>query len=154
MKRCPVCSAEYPDTQKFCVTDGTPLPMPRAEAGQPVAMLRVILQDRDIMQVPLSDAELEIGKSAENGLAIPDPTVSRKHAIIRREGDHYSVYDAGSRNGVFVNGTKLGPAGHALKTGDVIQLGKVRITFGYQASGVRPVPAPEVRVMKKAPVPG
>ena len=144
MKRCPVCSAEYPDSQKFCVTDGTPLPMPRAEAGQPVAMLRVILQDRDIMQVPLSDAELEIGKSAENGLAIPDPTVSRKHAIIRREGDHYSVYDAGSRNGVFVNGSKLGPAGHALKTGDVIQLGKVRITFGYQASGVRPVPAPEV----------
>ncbi|MCC6743016.1 MAG: MFS transporter [Acidobacteria bacterium] len=108
-----------------------------------MAMLRVILPDRDIMQVPLSDAELEIGKSADNGLAIPDPTVSRKHAIIRREGEGYAVYDAGSRNGVFVNGTKLGPAGHPLKTGDVIQLGKVRITFGYQATAARPAPEAE-----------
>ena len=72
-------------------------------------MLRVILPDRDIMQVPLSDAELEIGKSAENGLAIPDPTVSRKHAVIRREGDHYSVCLLYTSPSIIVASTALMP---------------------------------------------
>ena len=51
--------------------------------------------------------------------------VSRVHADIVKEGDHYYIEDTGSANGTYINHTPL-PIGnrHKLKTGDRIAFGK------------------------------
>jgi hypothetical protein len=58
-------------------------------------------------------------------------SVSRRHAkIVARDGEYFLTEEVGALNGTFVNGTKLvagKPA--ALKNGDQINLGTVRLVF-------------------------
>jgi transcriptional regulator with GAF, ATPase, and Fis domain len=48
--------------------------------------------------------ELSLGRDATNGLPIGDPSVSRRHCLILREGTGFKVRDLDSRNGTLVNG--------------------------------------------------
>jgi transcriptional regulator with GAF, ATPase, and Fis domain len=48
--------------------------------------------------------ELSLGRDATNGLPISDPSVSRRHSLIYREGTGFKVRDLDSRNGTLVNG--------------------------------------------------
>jgi len=51
--------------------------------------------------------ELSLGRDAMNGLPISDPSVSRRHCIIRRDGNGFRVSDLDSRNGTTVNGQAI-----------------------------------------------
>ena len=54
--------------------------------------------------IPLADGEVTIGREASNGIAVIDPSVSRKHcAFVGRDGK-FQVRDLDSRNGTLVNG--------------------------------------------------
>ncbi len=55
-----------------------------------------------IFALPIED--LSIGRDATNVLPISDPSVSRRHCILRRERDGFKVLDLESRNGTLVNG--------------------------------------------------
>ena len=57
---------------------------------------------------------------------------SRRHAIIDRDGDYYTIVDLGSTNGTRVNGALL-PANQPqrLRTGDRIKIGEVEIEFRW-----------------------
>lgn len=59
-----------------------------------------------------------------------DGTVSRRHALILRDGPSVVVEDTGSRNGTFVHQVKV-EAGlqHELQDGDEIRFGTVRFRF-------------------------
>jgi transcriptional regulator with GAF, ATPase, and Fis domain len=48
--------------------------------------------------------ELSLGRDASNGLPINDPSVSRRHCLIHREGGGFKLRDLDSRNGTLVNG--------------------------------------------------
>jgi transcriptional regulator with GAF, ATPase, and Fis domain len=48
--------------------------------------------------------ELSLGRDASNGLPIGDPSVSRRHCLIRSDGSGFKVRDLESRNGTLVNG--------------------------------------------------
>jgi hypothetical protein len=48
-----------------------------------------------------------IGRSAECQLSLDDPLVSRKHAALHVRTDGIAVQDLESRNGVYVNGTRI-----------------------------------------------
>jgi transcriptional regulator with GAF, ATPase, and Fis domain len=52
----------------------------------------------------LPDSDLSLGRDASNGLPISDPSVSRRHCLIRREASGFKVRDLDSRNGTLVNG--------------------------------------------------
>jgi DNA-binding response OmpR family regulator len=65
--------------------------------------------------------EITIGRSADCLISIPVRWISRIHARLRREEGRFKLEDAGSKNGVFVNGQRI-IKGHALNDGDVIQL--------------------------------
>jgi len=72
-----------------------------------------------------------LGRSETNTIVVPEGTVSRAHAAIRREGDAYLLRDAGSTGGTYVNGEPL--AGErTLRDGDVIGLGTV-VTLAVRA---------------------
>lgn len=77
-------------------------------------------------------------------LCIPEHTVSRRHARIRRRGNVCLVEDLHSVNGTFVDGQRL-PAGgmQALREGDEIGVASVRMRF-HSLLVSPPEPAPAI----------
>jgi phosphoserine phosphatase RsbU/P len=79
---------------------------------------------------PLDRDVMRIGRASQNAIQIADPTVSKEHAEITRNGDRLTIRDLGSRNGTRVNGIEVQePA--AIRDGDAIEIGKVfaRVTI-------------------------
>jgi adenylate cyclase len=81
-----------------------------------------------------------IGRSSANPIALKgDTSVSRQHALIRRQGENeYSVIDLGSANGTFVNG-KLLLVPTVLRNGDVLKVGDTVMRFEFEG----PCPEPD-----------
>ena len=52
----------------------------------------------------LPSDDLSLGRDASNGLPISDPSVSRRHCLIRRDETGFKIQDLDSRNGTLVNG--------------------------------------------------
>ena len=79
-------------------------------------------QTVDIVQKPGADA-FAIGLDPGCNISLPDMLVSRHHAYLKvRESGECWIEDAGSRNGTFVNGEKLGAKERLLKHGDKISI--------------------------------
>lgn len=73
-------------------------------------------------EVPLPEnREIIIGRSHNIDITLLEDMVSRKHARIYREGDHYVIEDLNSTNGTFVNGNRIKK--QILKEGDRILIG-------------------------------
>ena len=73
---------------------------------------------------PLEGEVAVVGRSSRCTVHLPDGTVSKEHAEIRREGDAWRVRDLGSRNGTRVNGRDVVGA-VAIRSGDRIEFGQV-----------------------------
>jgi transcriptional regulator with AAA-type ATPase domain len=56
---------------------------------------------------PVGNGRSTIGRSRENDLVIDCKGVSRRHAIVEREGDRITIIDAQSTNGLLVGGRKV-----------------------------------------------
>jgi pSer/pThr/pTyr-binding forkhead associated (FHA) protein/Zn-dependent protease with chaperone function len=69
-----------------------------------------------------------IGRNLDNDIVIANDRVSRYHAEIVREGGELMITDAGSRNGVWLNGSKV-TAPTPLRSGDNVRLGRQEFTF-------------------------
>ncbi len=70
----------------------------------------------------LPPGEFVIGRSDECQLALDDPLVSRRHAVLRVTPVSVIVVDLGSRNGVLVNGDKISHE-KRLRNGDRVAIG-------------------------------
>jgi sigma-B regulation protein RsbU (phosphoserine phosphatase) len=95
-----------------------------------------------VFRVPLDPLPFCIGRSPENHLVLRDNRASRSHASIRRDGAQLIVEDAGSRNGIEVNGVK--EQSHVLRHGDVIRFGvddSYELTFINEAPAAAPTQA-------------
>jgi len=60
-----------------------------------------------IQRLALTPGEHSLGSSQECDLQIIHPTVSRKHALVRVDGDGVEVEDLGSRNGIRLGSSKV-----------------------------------------------
>ena len=67
------------------------------------------------------------GRSTKSDIFLDDVTVSRKHAIFTHQDGAWTVRDAGSLNGTYVNRERTDSA--VLSAGDEVQIGKYRMTF-------------------------
>jgi len=67
------------------------------------------------------------GRSVNSDIFLDDVTVSRQHVIFERNGTQFSIRDAGSLNGTYVNHVSVADA--VLTDGDEVQIGKYRLTF-------------------------
>lgn len=87
------------------------------------------LIDGKVREQPLTGADLTIGRSPQMGLTVPEsvPGISRHHATIQKRGVSWWLIDAGSRNGSFINQTRVTEA--ELHHTDVIHLGPFEIQF-------------------------
>lgn len=76
------------------------------------------------LELPIGD--FVVGRGPECQLAVDDPLVSRKHAVLRVSSSGVVAQDLGSRNGVLVNGVKL-EGSRELVPGDKIRIGNQEI---------------------------
>jgi pSer/pThr/pTyr-binding forkhead associated (FHA) protein len=80
----------------------------------------------------LSAALTRLGRRAESEISLDDITVSRRHAEIERTAVGYTVRDAGSLNGTYVNGQRI-EGSVQLRHGDELQVGKFHLVFFQKA---------------------
>ena len=72
--------------------------------------------------IPLPDGEVTLGRDPTNAVPVVDPSVSRRHCLLRREEDgRFQVKDLDSRNGTIVNGVVVKE--QWLRHGDEIAIG-------------------------------
>ncbi len=72
--------------------------------------------------VPIDRPLLVLGRRSENDVRLVGSDVSRDHAQIEADGDHFLIRDRGSRYGTYVNGEQV--TERRLKHGDRIRLGR------------------------------
>jgi len=75
--------------------------------------------------VPLQEGWTRLGRSLAAHVRFDDPTVSRRHALIHREGRAIRVMDDRSLNGVWVNGERVDWS--ELQDDDELTLGRFRL---------------------------
>lgn len=82
---------------------------------------------------PLEHRSATIGRHEDNDIVLAGPTVSARHATVRRETMGVVIEDEGSLNGTFVNGQLVQQ--HLLEEGDQIQVGPHLLVYVPAASG-------------------
>src|SRR5205807_3019952 len=101
--------------------------MPSGPAPSPGTGILYIVDGADKgKQFPLGPtSSVTMGRAPGNTIILNDPGVSSNHCSIVHDGARYVLQDTGSRNGVFVNNTKV--QRQRLNGGDLIVLGTTRI---------------------------
>jgi hypothetical protein len=81
------------------------------------------------------DSITVVGRDLDAGLALTDPTLSSRHAVLTHRDGAWWVEDLHSTNGTFLNGSRLPPEVPAItRSGDVVQFGAVRTRLAVPSS--------------------
>ncbi len=100
----------------------------RALRGEPARVPCLVAQEPAPLRFALvRREEARLGREGCD-LVLADATVSRQHALVRREERGFVLRDLKSSHGTFVNGARL-TGSHVLRDGDRIRLGDVELVF-------------------------
>jgi Protein of unknown function (DUF3662)/FHA domain len=102
----------------------------QAQAVQPAAQAKarlVLATSNGLHTIPLESTLVSVGRGLNNDIILEDGRVSRNHAQIRYRSRRFWVADLGTTNGTFLNGERI--TERALRTGDIISLGGLELTF-------------------------
>lgn len=96
-------------------------------AGQEAAAVAWLdLVDSSEPPLPLAPGSIRIGRSRDNDVQLTNRSVHRHHAILQvSDSGSVSIQDLGTKNGVFVNGSRCNEC--ALCVDDVVELGEVKL---------------------------
>jgi pSer/pThr/pTyr-binding forkhead associated (FHA) protein len=116
------------------VADGVPMGR-QMDPGEGAGIGKVTPHARLVMlTLPEPGREIDltvnlyvVGRSDEANLRIEDPSISRAHARMDGENHQWTISDLDSINGVSINGTRRDD--YVLKSGDVVELGTVRLKY-------------------------
>lgn len=138
---CPVCSVANSAEANFCSSCGAELPESDELATGSYPVLGVdVAGDGEVGQLivtrggtagarfALTDAEVTIGRHPDSSIFLDDVTVSRRHATVSRDqAGQYTLHDAGSLNGTYLDGDRIEHA--LLREGAQVQVGRFRLVF-------------------------
>jgi serine/threonine protein kinase len=121
--------------------DAAPQTEPSVEAEQSIIPACFIINSpytQEPVQILLQGDEITLGRAGSSDILLDyDALTSRHHAMLKREGEQYVIYDRRSISGVFVNGQKLvGDAGQMLSDGDHVRIGNYELRFRSDAYAV------------------
>ena len=75
-----------------------------------------------------ASSEWYMGRAQECELMLNDPNVSRKHALVKKDWNGYTIEDLGSRNGVVVKGQAISRP-RRLQDRDEIIIGPIKLLY-------------------------
>ena len=82
------------------------------------------------LQLGASGNIVTIGRTPDNGIVVPHPQVSSRHAQVVRDGDKLFLEDKGSANGTFVRGQRLLPGQRVpVENGERVFLGPMPLVL-------------------------
>jgi phosphoserine phosphatase RsbU/P len=84
-----------------------PTPAPVSDPGSGVFPALVYVQGNEQRSIVLNHTPFTIGRRVDKDLVIPDPRVSRDHALITSENGEFFVIDQGSKLGTYLNGERV-----------------------------------------------
>ena len=87
-------------------------------------------------QWPLETPPVRIGRASGNAVQLLDGTVSKEHAELTLDGEHWVVRDLGSRNGTRVNGREA-TSPLAVAAGDRLEIGHVLLSVSAAGDNSR-----------------
>jgi FHA domain/Domain of unknown function (DUF1707) len=82
-----------------------------------------------VLALPEADGTVTLGRSRDCDCVLAEPSVSRRHAELRRDGARWLLRDLGSRNGTRVNGVRLLDEAE-VGPGDRVSFGDARFRLG------------------------
>jgi len=77
--------------------------------------------------VLIREGETLIGRDPSCDVVLEPKNVSRRHLVIRREGDGFVVQDLGSANGTMLNDDLLGASPRPFRPGDCVTVSPYEI---------------------------
>jgi Nif-specific regulatory protein len=98
-------------------------------------------------EFPLRDEESVIGRDVAATVCVNSRSASRRHCMVRRNGDQYLIKDLGSSNGTLVNGLPVTEC--VLQHGDRIAVSDALFVFATDQSDELPL-RPEVAESREA----
>lgn len=122
----------------------------RMEEGSHALRFEIYYGDRHMASTVLNQSVIKVGSLSSSGLRLDwDDRVSRMHAVIEvASKEAISVIDLGSREGTFLNDTKVNKGD--VKPGDVLRFGDTLVEV-YRADSPREKkedPLPEEKTSK------
>lgn len=113
-------------------------------AGQ----LFVQLAGETVRLLTLDMTLLSVGRTPDNGLALPHPSVAIRHAEVRRAGEQVVITDLGAGD-TFVGGRRLAPhQPQVLEAGVAAQIGPYVVTYLQVAHLSAPFPVGDSLLME------
>lgn len=102
--------------------------------SKPESMLVVERRIPGTRSFPLEQQICLIGASNGSDIFIDSPYISRMHAQITKEKEAFRIRDLDSKNGTFVNGSRLKEE-HRLRNGDRIELAEGQVVLRFLHRG-------------------
>jgi pSer/pThr/pTyr-binding forkhead associated (FHA) protein len=123
-----------------------------------VREVTLIINTPEGEQVFKLDGNLTVGRTTQSDLALPDASLSRRHATFEFSGDDVLLFDENSTNGTFCNGEAVAPDGVRLKDADEIALGnettiyvQIRAVQSPKSKSESPKPEPIAENQSQTP---
>ncbi len=89
-------------------------------------LMLVLVADGRFLEVDLPDeGSFTIGRSAGADVFVDSPSLSPVHAVLRGDNGAWTLQDAGSDNGTFVNDASCADEPRAVRIGEPVRLGDV-----------------------------
>jgi DNA-binding response OmpR family regulator len=107
-----------------------------AAKEMPLLILREA--DGSTQEWSLSRESVSLGREPDNDVVLPDRQVSRHHARIQRQDQHFVLYDCDSKNGTYLNGEPV-RAPQVLRDGDEISIAMRYRLFFIDAEATAPL---------------
>jgi hypothetical protein len=99
---------------------------------------KLIVNDGRRLREMLLVSNIVVGRDPTCDLSEADPLLSRRHAEFSISGDDIVVRDLGSRNGIYINGTRI--AEGTLQSGDVVRVGHLQMQYVEDSTPLVSVP--------------
>jgi hypothetical protein len=147
---CARCGHQNPEDARFCSSCGAPLGAADDETTLTLSAVEAATEEDELegyldglapgvgllvvrhgpnagSSFRLDEKVTAIGRHPDSDIFLDDITVSRRHVVVERDDDGYTLRDVGSLNGTYVNRKRVDEA--RLRYGDEVQIGLFRLIF-------------------------